>query len=176
MKKIAFSLLAAMAVTITGCKDLPSADTIATLSKTIGYAAGITCNLGGITPGCRKTIIEVLDIAGEVVPATNETFTAAWGPVVKKTVEKFVAEGKIDASEGNLVISAMTVATSGLDYMFDVRWPKAKQYKELVSAGTKGFIEGFRSVVNSALSASKGTFKYDKAEYDKAIEYLNKKK
>ena len=175
MKKLAFSILAIAATLITGCKELPSAETIATLSKSIGYAAGITCNLGGISPGCRKTILEVLEIAGEVVPATNETFTAAWGPVVKKTVEKFVAEGKIDASEGNLIISAMTVATSGLDYMFDVRWPKAKQYKELVSAGTKGFIEGFKTVINNALSASKESFKYDKAEYDKAIEYLKKK-
>ena len=175
MKKTICLAMTASLMAITGCKDVPSADTIGTLSKTIGYAAGITCNLSNISPGCRKTIIEVLDIASEVVPGTNETFTTAWTPIVKKTVDEFVENGKIDKGEGALIVSAMGVATSGLDYMFDVRWPKAKQYKELVSAGTKGFIEGFKSVVNMT-AESKSTFDYDKEEYDKAIKFLAKKK
>ena len=174
MKKILFSALAALTMTFAGCKELPSVETIGTLSKTIGYAAGITCNLSGISPGCRKTMIEVLDIAAKVVPGTNETFTTAWAPVIKETVAKFVAEKKITEGEGDLIVSAMTVATKGLDYMFDVRWPKAREYKELVSAGTKGFIEGFRSVVQ-ATAGAKSDFEYDKKEFDKAIKFLGKK-
>ena len=117
MKKTICLAMTASLMAITGCKDVPSADTIGTLSKTIGYAAGITCNLSNISPGCRKTIIEVLDIASEVVPGTNETFTTAWTPIVKKTVDEFVENGKIDKGEGALIVSAMGVATSGLDYI-----------------------------------------------------------
>lgn len=172
MKKILFLMLAAAATVFTGCKNLPSVETIGTLSKTIGYAAGMTANLSGITPGCRKTMLEVLDIVGDVVPATNQTFTAAWTPVIEENVVKFVAEGKIKKEEGDIIILAGGVVTSGLDYIFDVRWPKAKEYKELVSAGTKGFIEGFKLVINSSVEGKKGGFIYDKGEYEKAVEYF----
>ena len=173
MKKILFSLLAALAMTFSGCKDLPSADTIGNLSKSIGYAAGVACNLGNISQGCRKTLVEVLDIVGEVIPGTNETFAAAWGAVAKKTVDKFVEEGKIDKGEGDLIVLSINVAAHGVDYMFDVRWPKAKQYKDLVSAGTKGFVEGFKSVIQNSIKAT-DKFPYDKEEFERATEYFGK--
>lgn len=178
MKKILFLIAAAAIAAFSGCKKVPSVETIGTLSKTIGYAAGMAADLGGVTPGCRKTMIEVLDIVGDVVPATNQTFTAAWTPVIKENVDKFVAAGKIKKEEGDIIVLAGGVVTSGLDYMFEVRWPKAKEYKELVSAGTKGFIEGFKLVINSNVEGAKGGFNYDKDEYDKAMEYFkaNKKK
>ena len=172
MKKLITTTIASLAVFFSGCNDLPSADTIGNLSKAIGYAAGVTCNLAKMSEKAKKTTVEVLDIVAEVVPAKGQSFTDAWTPIVKETVAKFVAEGKIDQGEGDLIVFAMGVVTKGIDYMFDVRWPKAREYTDLVSAGTKGFVEGFKSVMLS--SAKNGELPYDKEEYDKAVEFLKK--
>jgi len=166
-------MIAMTVVLFSGCKDLPDAATIGSLSKAVGYAAGITCNLTKMSEKTKTNLVEILDIAAEVLPEKDQSFTEVWTPLVKDLVGKAVAEKKIENGEGQLIILAMGVVTKGLDYVFDVRWPNAKKYTDLVAAGTKGFVEGFKSVLK--VSLAKGEFPYDKAEYDKAIEFFNQK-
>ena len=81
-------------------------------------------------------------------------------------VAKLIADGKIDQGIGTISLAAFSIAVKGLDYLFDVRYPKAKQYEELVTAAVSGFTDGFLSVfkpVNDEKSAQK--YKADEAAY-----------
>lgn len=60
--------------------------------------------------------------------------------------------------------------TKALDYEFTVRYPKARQYEELVAAAVRGFTDGFLSVFTPA-----EMFKTAPAVHDEeAYEYLTK--
>lgn len=56
----------------------------------------------------------------------------------------------------------------GIDYIFDVKYPKAKEAKELVDAAVRGFTSGFLSVFSDTVKA--GKLDYDKDAY----KYLTK--
>ena len=63
---------------------------------------------------------------------------------------------------------AVSAATKGIDYLFDVKYPKAKEYKELVDAAIRGFTTGFLSTFSDTVRAVQ-------LDYDKdAYEYLTK--
>ncbi len=166
MKKLIIAAFAA-AMFLTGCDKLPSAEKVETVSKSIGIAAAYACELGKIDDNAKKVILEVLDIVDEVVPATNQTFVEAWTPVINEVVDKYVADGKIDEGVAAIVKTVLGAAASGLDYIFEYRYPKAKEYKELVSAAVKGFTTGFTSVIKAGTKAI--------PEYDlEAYEYFKK--
>ena len=172
MKAFAAVLFTVAAFVFAGCDKLPSADKIENVSKTIGYAAGLTCDLAKMSDKARTVTLEVMDIVDDVVPLTNQTFTAAWTPVIEETVAKFVNEGKITSGEGAIVKTAMGAVTQGLDYVFEVRWPKAKDYKELVSAAVRGFTEGFKTVIKPVNMKAAANFDYDEEEFKKAQEWF----
>ena len=166
-----FSAFAAIAVAcmtfVTGCKSLPSEDTIRGTAESIGRAAGYAVELGKTKTEVKEAIIKVLDIAAKVVPETNQTFIAAWKPLIDDEVAKLVADGKLKEDDAALVKSALYVACDGIDLVF-TRYPKAREYKNLVSAATGGFITGFKSVVSFTGS--------ERADYDKdAYKILRKK-
>lgn len=166
-----FSAFAAIAVAcmtfVTGCKSLPSEDTIRGTAESIGRAAGYAVELGKTKTEVKEAIIKVLDVAAKVVPETNQTFIAAWKPLIDDEVAKLVAAGKLKEDDAVLVKSALYVACDGIDLVF-TRYPKARTYKNLVSAATGGFVTGFKSVVNFAGG--------ERADYDKdAYEILRKK-
>ena len=82
----------------------------------------------------------------QCVPAEGQKFAEAWEPVIKAKVAEFVAAGKIDAVTGDIVTTVALMAARGVDYLFDVRFPEAKQYEELVAAGVSGALDGFLAV------------------------------
>ena len=172
IKAFAVACLAAVAFVFAGCDKLPSAEKIENVSKTIGYAAGLTCDLTKMSDKAKTVTLEVMDIVDDVVPLTNQTFTAAWTPVIDETVAKFVADGKITAGEGAIVKTARAAVTQGLDYVFEVRWPKAKEYKELVSAAVRGFTDGFKTVIKPVNMKAAASFDYDEEEFKKAQEWF----
>lgn len=166
-----FSAFVAIAVAcmtfVTGCKSLPTEDTIRGTAESIGRAAGYAVELSKTKTEVKEAIINVLDVAAKVVPETNQTFIAAWKPLIDDEVAKLVAAGKLKEDEAVLVKSALYVACDGIDLVF-TRYPKAREYKNLVSAATSGFVSGFKSVV--AMSAGA------KVAYDnEAYEILKKK-
>lgn len=166
--KMFFAIMAVTcAVLITGCKSLPSEEVIRGTAASIGRAAGYAVELGKTKAEVKEAIIKVLDTAAKVVPETDQTFIAAWRPLIDDEVAKLVADGKLKDDEAALVKSALYVACDGIDLVF-TRYPKARDYKNLVSAATGGFVTGFKSVV----SFTGGV----RADYDKdAYEILRKK-
>lgn len=161
-----FSAFAAIAVVcmafMMGCKSLPTDDTIYSTAESIGRAAGYAVELSKTKAEVKETIIKVLDVTAKVVPETNQTFIAAWKPLIDDEVTKLVADGKLKEDDAALVKSALYVACDGIDLVF-TRYPKAREYKNLVSAATGGFVTGFKSVVNFTGSARVG---YDKDAYE----------
>ena len=104
----------------------------------------------------------MLDVAAKVVPETSQTFIATWKPLIDDEVAKLVAAGKLKDEEAALVKNALYVACDGVDLVF-TRYPKAREYKNLVSAATGGFVTGFKSVVSFASGERAG---YDKNAYE----------
>ena len=143
------AIIMACVMTVTGCKSLPSETVIRGTAESIGKAAGYAVELGKTKTEVKEAIVTVLDIAAKVVPETNQTFVAAWKPLIDEEVGKLVADGKLKETDALLVKSALYVACEGVDLVF-TKYPKAREYKNLVSAATGGFVTGFKSVVNSA--------------------------
>lgn len=144
MKKLINWMIVAALVAIAGCT--PSEEQIKTTATAIGYAAGLVANEIPIKDDARNAVVEVLNEVRACIPADGQSFEHAWDPVIKSKVAELVAAGKIDEATGNLVTSVAVMAAKGVDYLFDVRYPEAKQYAELVAAGASGSIDGFLEV------------------------------
>lgn len=171
MKKMTIGLLAAALAVVVGCK--PTVEQMKTTATAIGYAAGLVANETPIKDDARNAIVEILGDVRSCVPAEGQTFADAWTPVIKSKVAEFVASGKIDAVTGELVTTVAVMAAKGVDYLFEVRYPEARQYEELVAAGVSGAVDGFLTAFKPVDDNAKGA----KVEYDKkAYEYFKKNK
>lgn len=141
------AVVAAAAITVcAGCKALPTADGMKATATSIGYAAGLVANETKIDDKARNTIVDIMYAVDRVVPQEGQTFEEAWTPVAKEVVAKLTASGKIDEGVGTIALTAFGVAVKGVDYIFTVRFPKAREYEELVGAAVSGFTEGFLAV------------------------------
>lgn len=178
MKNVLMTIVAAFAVVFSGCKQIPSVETMETTATAVGKAAGYVANQTKIDDKSRTVVIEIVTKAAEVTPAKDQTFVDAWTPIAKEITDKLIAEGKIDQGQALLINGAFGVACRGLDYLFTVRYPKAKEAQNLVSAAIKGFTTGFLTVfkpVNGAVSATaSGDFDKEAYEYLMASEALSK--
>lgn len=160
MKKMMMKMMvlgaAALAMTqfMTGCDKTPSVEKITAVSTAIGTTAGYACELSKTKTAVKESIIAVLDVASAVVPGEGKTFVEVWTPVIEAELQKLVEAGKIDAAGAAVAKMALGVACEGIDYVF-IRYPKARETKELVSAATTGFVTGFKSVVTLTAKAEK---------------------
>ena len=100
----------------------------------------------GIDLGTTNSVVAVMEEVARAIPAQGQSFEDAWTHVAKEVIAKLVADGKIDEGQGQLALAAFSIAVKGIDYIFDVRFPKARQYEELVAAASAGFTEGFLTV------------------------------
>lgn len=169
MNKTIMLAAAAMSVAcIVGCdKELPTPETIKAFSTVIGKTAGYACELSKTKTEVKEGIATVLDVVSKVVPNTNETFAVAWTPVISEELQKLVAAGKLDENGATAATLALNVACDGIDYVF-MKYPKAKDVQELVSAATTGFIDGYKSVVSLAAGAEKPVIDEDAYNYLKS--------
>lgn len=169
MKKTLTAIVAAaMAAFMCGCDELPSVEKMTAISTTIGKTAAYACQLASIDEHVKEEILNVLDIASKVVPEAGQTFTDAWAPVIDEELKKLVEKGKLDDSTSAIAKLALTAATEGLDYVF-VKYPKAKDVKELVGAAVDGFIAGYKSIAplgarNASSDIDEDAYKYLKAK------------
>ena len=156
MKKMVVGAIAlAMAAFMVGCdKDLPSPEKINAVATTIGRTAGYACELAKTKTAVKEGIIQVLDVVSKVVPAEGQPCPEDWTPVIAEELQKLVAAEKLDEAGAKVAKMALGVACDGIDYVF-VKYPKAKDVKDLVSAATSGFVAGFKSVVTLATGAEK---------------------
>lgn len=164
MKKMIISCFAAVFMCIFGCKSLPTADKIVGLSYSAGLAAGYVCEITNTDAATVETTIAVMNVVQTIIPGTNSTCVAAWKPVITENVGKFVAEGKIDAAKGAIIITSLTLVAEAVDYVF-IKHPDWKQYADATTLAVNGVCEGFKSV--ACASAFKGSLyiTYDSDAY-----------
>lgn len=169
MNKLITIMLAALTAVFVGCDPkLPTPDKMEATSKAVGVAAGMVANQFKIDADVRAAIKEVMQKVAEVTPAADQSFTDAWTPVADEVIAKLVADGKLTEDQAVIAKTAFQVATKGIDYVFDVKYPKAKEVKELVDAAIRGFTDGFLSVFSDTMKAAP-------VDYDKeAYKYLTK--
>ena len=158
---------AAVITVCSGCKSLPTADVMKATATSIGYAAGLVANETKIDDNARNTIVDIMNAVARVVPQEGQTFEDAWTPVAKDVVAKLTESGKIDEGVGEIAITAFGVAVKGVDYIFTVRYPKAREYEELVAAAVSGFTDGFLAVFKpvNGEEAKSANVKADEAAY-----------
>ena len=117
----------------------------------------------------KTAVTNIMVKVSATVPSKGQTFEEAWTPVAKDIVAKLTADGKLKPGQDVIVLAVFNVATKALDYEFTIRYPKAREVTELVSAAVRGFTDGFLSTFNA------NTTKSAPAGMDKeAYEYLTK--
>ena len=171
MKKVMIGL-GALAMMV-GCT--PSAEEINKTATAIGYAAGLIANQTDIKDDARNAIVDVLNEVRVCIPLEGQTFAEAWKPVINAKVAEMVKAGKIDSATGDIVKAVAGIAAQGVDYLFDVRYPDAKKYEELVAAGVAGAIDGFLTVFKPVNEdGSRAVVEYDKEAYEWFTKNLRK--
>lgn len=170
MKRLTTSIvLAALCViSAVGCKSLPTDDKMYVSSYAVGASTGLIADMTKIDDTSRDKVIDIVNIVNTHVPQTNETFTEAWTPIADSYIERLVKSGEIDVGQGILISKTFDIICNGIDYVFIVRYPKARQYQELVEAATHGFSDGFLDTfkpVNALFSTGDRTIEIDKDVY-----------
>lgn len=170
MKKIVLSIIAAFGL-LAGCKTVPSEDTLFSTSYAIGVSTALVMNQIKISDADRNVIIEIMKKVDEAVPQTGKTFTDAWTPIASEYVGQLVADGKIDETQAQLILTIFPSATQTLDYVVYKRYPKVGEDVKYVAAVTHGFNSGFLTHFKPAntMSASNAPL-YDAEAY----EYMSK--
>jgi len=125
MKKLAISAIAAVlsAVVLIGCKTTPSTEVLYATSYSIGVSAALVLDQTKLDDNARNTIIDIVGKIDESVPQTNVTFYAAWMNIAATHVEKLIESGKIDKSQGTIIMTAFSAAVQTLDYIVYKRFP-----------------------------------------------------
>lgn len=147
-----------------GCKELPSEQTIETSAKLIGAAAGLAVNQLKVDAVVKNEITGIVTKVSSAVPATNETFAAIWTPVYTAHTEKLLEQKKLSSAQAKILVSSMAIVCDALDYVFDIKYPAAKPYANLVSAATRGFSNGLVSMLkveSETLANTAGPQQYD---------------
>lgn len=154
MKKLIMTLVAAATMCMfTGCDDVPSKEVVSAASYALGTSSGLVVKLLNIDDATRSAIASVIAVVSEVVPAENQTFEEAWSPVAEKYIAEFLDSDKCpeilkknkEATQ-KLLNKAVEAAFKGLDRLFE-KYPKWKQYPDVVIAAVNGFVNGFKLTI-----------------------------
>lgn len=171
MKTKLLGITAVIGCLLTGCTSLPTVEQMEKTAYTVGVTTGYVANETKMSNDTKNAVINIIGEVAKCTPDTNETFTVAWTPIATAYANKLLEEGKIDEGQKTLILGAFKVACTGLDYLFDVRYPKAREYTELVSAAVKGFSEGFLNVFKPADEVLQAT-KEPPAKDEELYKYL----
>lgn len=161
MKKVLSVALVAM-MALVGCKTVPTQDKMYATSYSVGCASGMVVNETKVDDKTRDTIIEVVSIAKEVAPAEGRSFQETWVPFATEYTDTLVRAGRLDPTQATIVVGGVTIASAGLDYVFNA-YPKARTYEELVSAAVNGFSTGFLTTFKPSNADTRSI----SADYDK---------
>jgi hypothetical protein len=161
------SILIALTLIMSGCKSLPTEDRMYSVAEKIGIAAGYAVELNNTENDVKTAVINVFDSLSKIIPETNQTFGVVWKPIIDNNINKLVIDNKLKSENVLIVKNILYVTCDGIDLVF-IRYPKAKQYKNLIYVAVDGFTIGFKNTINSTKSI--------RAEYDKqAYDILSKK-
>lgn len=142
MKKLILSLIATCMLMFSGCKSTPSEQTLYSTSYAIGVSTALVMNQTKISDDDRNVIIDIITKINTSVPEINQTFTDAWTPIATEHVDKLVVDGKLDSTQGQIILTAFKAASESLDYVIFKRYPKIGTNVTYVTSITHGFCTG----------------------------------
>lgn len=174
MKKFLLVVCAVVAITLTGCKSMPTPAQGEEAAYAIGASTALVCNMTKIDDKDRQIIIDIVNEISYCMPTQGQTIVEAWTKVAEDHVAKLIAKGQITEVESKLILKIFDTVANSADYMIRVRWPEIGKYSDLVLAITHGFCDGFLAYfepanIQNGFSVSKSYRLYDEDAFNYLI-------
>lgn len=142
------------ATTVSGCKHLPTVDAVKLAAKAIGGATGLVLNECDIPAEARTAIIEITEKVLPCIPEIGVPLETAWTPIAQAHVDKLIADGKIDAALGPVIMAAFKLVVRGFA-LLEQKYPEVRVSRELLGAAVSGFGEGLLDTLRPTVDAFK---------------------
>lgn len=141
MTRLAF-LVGLVALAATGCKTVPTADTVYLVAHAGGSATALVMNETKLDADKRTVIRDIVNEIRECTPEVGQTLEAAWTPVAQRHVDLLVEEGRIDSAAATLIMTGFKTVMVGVNAI-ENRYPQIRANRDLLSAFVTGFTDGF---------------------------------
>lgn len=152
MKKLILVIVATLSV-LTGCKTIPTTETVNNVSYTMGASTALVIKMMKLDGEVLSTVNMVLASVKEVVPQQGQSFNDVWTPIAEKAITRLVEEGRIDEKHAIYARQAVNGVIRGIDRLFEKN-PKWVQYEDLVRVGADAFLNGYSVVMKYTRSAA----------------------
>lgn len=136
-------------VSVTGCKHLPNVDSVNLAAKAIGGATGLILNECDIPDEARNAIIEITQKVIPWIPEIGQPLETAWTEKAQALVDGMIADGKLDAAYGPVIMAAFKLVVRGFA-LLEQKCPQVRTSRELLEAAVSGFSEGLISTLKPA--------------------------
>lgn len=144
MKKLLSTIMLASAVVLAGCNKEPTVEQMTELGTASGYTAAYVLDKQvKVEAEVRNGIIDVMNEVQKFIPQTNETYTAAWTPVVKSFLDTLKdKDGKpLPEATKEYILKDFGYVTSLLDQWIDKKGIRTE--KNLTDAFVNAFFDSF---------------------------------
>ena len=141
MTRLAF-LTGLVALAVTGCKTVPTADTVYLVAHAGGSATALVMNETKLDADKRTIIRDITKEVRECTPEVGQTLEAAWTPIAQAHTDLLVEEGKIDTAEGAVIMAGFKTVMVGVT-LLETRYPQIRVNRDLLNAFITGFTDGF---------------------------------
>lgn len=175
MKRIISIALLAIVCVISGCKTIPTQESVTLISKGIGAAAAVACNLNEVDQNTLVAITQIVSKVKVTIPASDSTYSSVWDPIIEKELNKIYDDGKLTDDQFYNCNKIMKMVTVGIDYLYK-KHEAWKTYNELAICVIDGFCEGFISVFNKVINDKNNaarrplSFDYQAYKYFRSIQ------
>lgn len=142
------------ATAVSGCKHLPTVDAVNLAAKAIGGATGLVLNECDIPDNARAAIIEITEKVLPCVPEIGVPLETAWTPIAQAHVDKLIADGRIDAALGTVIMAAFKLVVRGFA-LLEQKYPEVRTSRELLEAAVSGFGDGILDTLKPTVDAFK---------------------
>ena len=162
--------MVAIAEVVTGCRSIPTADTVYMVAHAGGTGTALVMNETSLDAAKRTIIRDITKEVRECTPEVGQTLEAAWTPIAQAHTDLLVQEGKIDAATGVVIMAGFKTVMVGVN-LLEARYPQIRADRDLLSAFIAGFTDGFlaKFVVEPADSCDDCTVKATQLGLDRTI-------
>lgn len=160
--------LAVITALATGCTTTPTPESVQMAAYASGQIAAFAASTSKqFTPEVKAATVVVLTELNSAVPTNGQSVTEAWVPVIAKTADMLVAQGKLNPVYKPVVIAFGTTLALAVDAELS-QHPEWKSAENYVVAVCGGFTAGARDFLAATVMAAKA-FDPDKVDAVKAI-------
>lgn len=165
MKRIILMIITALSIIVSGCKSIPTEDSVMIKSLAIGRGAGQVVAKMNLDDNTKTTIVEIVSKVSNTPFGKDGTFSEKWTPTANKIIEQLIIENKITEQQSITIKGAFQLACAGMDYIVTKKYTNLSNYEDLIKIAIDGFVNGFNSVVNPQMSQSFKCVAYDEEAY-----------